>query len=119
MALDGGILDTKIIWNNGFDKRLPEALQKAQAMYSTEVLRKMDSYVPVDKGTLKNTAKASSHLDKGELIWSQPYARKVYYETGRTKGLRGKYWGERCKADNLEHFKKFAINVVSRAGRSL
>lgn len=75
---------------------------------ASEVKRLCDPYVPMDTGTLKNTAQV---LTDG-VLYDQPYAAKQYYENGgrgkqgltkrnahNYKCLRGAYWDKRMMAD--------------------
>lgn len=108
----GGKLKARIVWNEGFGPKYTDKFGTAQAKFDTEVLRLCDKYVPFDTGTLKNSAQLASNIGGGELIWNTPYAKKVYYVSGSTDGLRGRNWGDRCKADNLPHFENFARGLL-------
>ena len=62
----------------------------AQRFFTHEVRRLSDPYVPMQTGTLKNTA--VEQTDK--ITYPQPYARCQYWEN-RGDGLRGKQWEKR------------------------
>ena len=85
------------------------ALQKAQYALAQEAAKRIDSYVPFDTGTMKNSVNLASKYDEGLLVYNTPYARKQYYlhEQGTDlrgdTGLRGSYWGQRALADIGEH----------------
>ena len=108
------------------------ALQKAQYAMAQEAARLIDSYVPLDTGTLKNSVQTASKYDEGLLVYNTPYARKQYYlhaegsdlrtfmgnkergqEADKYKGLRGSYWGQRAIADVGEHLALFGAKAVT------
>ena len=62
----------------------------AQRFFTHEVRRLSDPYVPMQTGTLKNTA--VEQTDK--ITYPQPYARRQYWEN-RGDGIRGKQWEKR------------------------
>lgn len=93
--------------------------------YLTHVVRRLcDSYVPLDKGPLKNTATE----DVDHITYVQPYAAKNYYtNAGRgtqgttkqygRKGLnthctRGKLWDKRMMADRGDEVVGSVANYV-------
>lgn len=62
---------------------------------ASEVKRLCDPYVPMDTGTLKNTAQV---LADG-VLYGQPYAAKQYYTNSGWQTPRGAYWDRRMLAD--------------------
>ncbi len=75
---------------------------KAQKFFTSEVRRMADAYVPFQQGILKNTAR----VETNRIIYTAPYAKKMYYENkgygnqGTSKGgLRGKQWIPRMWVD--------------------
>ena len=84
-------------WRPDFGAEKTAALQKAQVALSQEAARLIDSYVPFDTGTLKNSVNLASKYDEGLLVYDTPYARRQYYlhEQGTClhgeTGLRGSY----------------------------
>lgn len=75
---------------------------KAQKFFTSEVRRMADPYVPFQQGPLKNTAR----VETNRIIYTQPYAKKMYYENkgygtqGTSRGgLRGKQWIPRMWAN--------------------
>ena len=112
----------QLSWRPDFGAEKTAALQKAQYAMAQEAARLIDSYVPLDTGTLKNSVQTASKYDEGLLVYNTPYARKQYYlhaegsdlrtfmgnkergqEADKYKGLRGSYWGQRALADMGEH----------------
>ena len=67
---------------------------KAQQFFTHEIKRRSDPYVPMDTGTMKNTAVES--VDK--ITYPQVYSRRQYYEN-KGNGKRGKEWDKRMMAD--------------------
>lgn len=62
---------------------------------ASEVKRLCDPYVPMDTGTLKNTAQV---LADG-VLYGQLYAAKQYYTNSGWQTPRGAYWDRRMLAD--------------------
>lgn len=77
----------------------------AELFLANEVERSCDPYIPVQTGTLKNTKRIIQTANGTALKYTQPYARRQYYN-GREPGgsnygpLRGRYWFERAKTDH-------------------
>lgn len=98
-------------FNPSFKTSANALLQKTQTEFSQEVLRMTEKYTPKDTGALINSANISSNMEKGELKWNTPYARRQYYlvrkTISQTGSLRSSHWGLRCKNDNLAHFAQF------------
>ena len=80
----------------------------AQKFFTHEVKRRCDPYVPMDTGTMKNTAVEST--DK--ITYPQVYSRKQYYEN-KGNGLRGREWDKRMMAD---HGKEIVHSVAKFVG---
>ena len=105
---------------NSFEEiKRTRGLQKhgpAQRMLVHEIRRMADSYVPFDKGPLKNTALEDDH----SITYVQPYASRNYYENGGNGkegtakgGKRGKLWDKRMWAD---HGKEIVVGLASYVG---
>lgn len=107
-------------WRTNFGAEKTAALQKAQFALSQEAARLIDSYVPLDTGTLKNSVNQASKFDEGLLVYNTPYARRQYYlhEQGTClhgeTGLRGSYWGQRAIADHKDELEKFAHDAAKQ-----
>lgn len=99
----------ELSWRPDFGAEKTAALQKAQFALAQEAARLIDSYVPFDTGSLKNSVNQASKYDEGLLVYNTPYARKQYYlhaegtDLRGETGLRGSYWGQRAIADIGEH----------------
>jgi hypothetical protein len=70
--------------NISFDKlsvkaRIMAANKKALFLTSAQVLKDANQYAPKDQNSLIKSSETHSQLEKGLLIWSNPYARYQYY----------------------------------------
>lgn len=109
----------QLSWRPDFGAEKTAALQKAQYAMAQEAARLIDSYVPLDTGTLKNSVNQASKYDEGLLVYNTPYARKQYYlhaegtDLRGETGLRGSYWGQRAIADISEHLALYGARAVT------
>ena len=100
-------------------KKVEKAREHAMPIYTREVLKDIQPYVPKDTGALERSALNNSRFDEGLMIWSTPYARKLYYNpTGIifNKGINSKatmMWGEKSKADNMKKWEKLYKTLFS------
>lgn len=112
-------IQMQMSWRPDFGAEKTAALQKAQYALAQEAAKLIDSYVPFDTGTLKNSVNLASKYDEGLLVYDTPYARKQYYlhEQGTClhgeTGLRGSYWGQRAFADVGEHLALYGARAVT------
>ncbi len=110
----------QLSWRPDFGAEKTAALQKAQYAMAQEAARLIDSYVPLDTGTLKNSVQTASKYDEGLLVYNTPYARKQYYLHTQGQGLhgenhlRGSYWGQRAIADHKDELEKFAHDAAKQ-----
>ena len=109
----------QLSWRPDFGAEKTAALQKAQYAMAQEAARLIDSYVPLDTGTLKNSVNQASKYDEGLLVYNTPHARKQYYlhaegtDLRGETGLRGSYWGQRAIADIGEHLALYGARAVT------
>ena len=114
---DGVQMELK--WRPDFGAEKTAALQKAQYALAQEAAKLIDSYVPFDTGTLKNSVNLASKYDEGLLVYDTPYARKQFYLHPEGEclhgenGLRGSYWGQRALADYGEAIAYIATQAVT------
>ncbi len=99
---------TKILARRGLQDNGP-----AQRKAASELKRMCDPYVPMNTGTLKNTAQ----VQQDGVLYVQPYASSQYYGNGgfgkegmNQGGQRGKEWDKRMMAD---HGKEY-VNAVAK-----
>lgn len=94
-----------------FDREARECFERKQKYVDSEVLRLSDPYVPFRTGQLKKSGISGTVIGSGIVKYTAPHARPNYYlnagrgieglnASGGTRGLRGKYWFERMKADH-------------------
>ncbi|EDT74949.1 minor capsid protein [Clostridium butyricum] len=85
--------------NDAATMALRRKIQKdgpTQQFMTNEVARLSDDYIPMRSGDLKNVKIISQH----QIKYTQPYARRQYYENkGATGGHRGKQWDRRMISD--------------------
>lgn len=119
MDTKAGKIKIAIEWKQGYGPQATQGMQTAQTEFSNECLRLCDKYVPKDTGMLIASALLSSRPEDGLLVWNTPYAAQQYYRQGiagsQTGGMRGSHWGERMKADNLDHLREFLKKRVEEA----
>lgn len=115
---DGVQMELK--WRPDFGAEKTAALQKAQYALAQEAAKLIDSYVPFDTGTLKNSVNQASDFKGGKLVYNTPYARRQYYLHTQGQGLhgenhlRGSYWGQRAIADHKDELVQFAKNAAQK-----
>lgn len=87
----------------------------AQKLFTNEIRRTTDPYVPFNTGMLKNNV--ITKVD--EIVYKSPHAKKQYYKNkGFGKqgiargGLRGKQWIPRSWADNGKNVIKTIARFV-------
>ena len=106
--------------------------KKAEKFLASEVKRLCDPYVPMQQGTLKNTARVAEDGGETAVIYGQPYAHYQYYGeamagvapkqyTGKAltyngAPMRGANWDKRMLADRgSDLVKSLAQYVGGRA----
>ncbi|MCC0740529.1 minor capsid protein [Clostridioides sp. ZZV14-5902] len=87
----------------------------AQKLFTSEIARTTDAYIPFNTGMLKNNVIVKAD----EIVYKSPYARVQYYKSkgfgkqGTSKGgLRGKQWIPRSWADNGKNIIKTIARFV-------
>ena len=98
-------------------KRLEGNFEKAQQWLDNEVIKDTDKYVPMKQGILKSSVIRSTVIGSGEVIYSTPYARRLYYGVSfnfdkRKHPQAQAYWFEASKAVNKNKW----IRVVKKIG---
>jgi len=95
------------------EKRGLQPMGRVQKHIDSEVLRLMEPYTPMLSGTLKDSPTLQTKLGSGLIHQRQPYARRQYYENAG-KGLRGKLWFERMKADHKKDIRESALEISKK-----
>lgn len=80
----------KILLQRSLDKN-----GKAQKFLTHEIRRMSDPYVPMQSGTLKNTAIEEDN----RIIYPQIYSKMQFYQN-KGCGLRGAHWTRRAWVDH-------------------
>lgn len=118
-----GSVTTKITWNPEFARGMNVADNTTLAMLTQRVARDTDKYVTFDTGMLKNSANIASDYNNGLIVYSTPYARPQYYlhpegtDLHGDNGLRGSYWGQRSKSDNMISWEAFTRKVRKKESK--
>ena len=110
---------TGITFDPNFIQRAENNFDKAQKFIDSEVLRLSDPYIPFRTGMLKKSGISGTVIGSGVVEYTAPYAKQQYYtnaghgkeglnKSQGTKGLRGKFWFERMKADHKAEILKKA-----------
>lgn len=82
-----------------------------QKTIDNDVLKFCDPYIPFDTGTMRNSGISATVIGSGVVKWNTPYTKKQYYTNRGGRGLRGKLWFERMKADRLD-------DILANAGNA-
>lgn len=91
---------------------------KVQKFIDSEVIRLSDPYVPFRMGMLKDSAIAATVIGSGIVVYSTPYARKMFYNPQfnfNGAPMRGAYWAERMAADHLDEIVQGAERLAGGA----
>ena len=97
------------------NKRKISSTQEAQKYIDSECIRRMDKYTKRDTGALIKSATTNTRIGSGKIIQRTPYARIQYYNfqaVNNDTGLRGPFWFERMKADNLGDIKRGVAKIT-------
>ena len=70
-------LNAQFQWNNR--GRMPQNIERAQKYLDSQVLKDTDKYVPMRTGILAKSGIIGTRIGSGELEYSAPYAKPVYY----------------------------------------
>lgn len=106
-------MNSRIVWHVDVPKKIDKAGQTAQEKMIYTILRLVDPYTPKDTGNLIASGTRSSLPKEGKLIWSAPYAAKLYrgdkFNFDRTKNRKaGSRWVERMKSERMKSIEKEA-----------
>ena len=102
----------------GARQKIADVAEKGQYALDNTVLRDSNSYAPMDQGDLIESGIRHSRLGEGQIIWSTPYARRLYYNpqynfsTDRNPQAQG-LWFEAAKSQHLRDW----INAIEQAIR--
>lgn len=104
-----------------FEREAAELLRRKQVQVDTDVVRHMEPYTPKKSGKKIDIGATGSPRGSGTVSYKSSIARENYYQnlgTGvggmnakKSRGLRGKRWFERMKADHKDDILKGAQNA--------
>lgn len=104
-----------------FDREAAELLRRKQVQVDTDVAKRMEPYTPKKTGKKIDIGATGSPRGSGTVSYKSGIARENYYEnrgTGvggmnakKSRGLRGKQWFARMKADHKVDILKGAQNA--------
>ena len=97
-------------------KQLGKNIVKSKQFIGNQILTLADLLVPMDTGTLKNSATIA--IDGSYIMYNTPYARRWYYEEANFRGApaRGTRWVERAVNSNETQLKQAYVNFINRGG---
>lgn len=101
---------SEILRRRGLEKN-----DKVQRFIDSECLRLSDPKTPKDTGALIQSGAINTKVGSGEVRWSTPYARRVYYNPGYNFSQspeRGAYWFERMKQQHKDQILKGATQIA-------
>ena len=82
-----------------------------QPILDMQVLKDSNYYAPMDTGNLMSSGITGSNIGSGQLLWTAPYAKKMYYGVGynfskdSNPNARAK-WFEEAKAKKMKEWEK-------------
>lgn len=88
--------------------------QAVQKFIDSEVIRRMEPFVPLRDGTLKSAAIAQTNIGSGDIRQKTPYARRWYYTQANFNEAprRGCKWFERMKAQQKDSILRGAAQIA-------
>lgn len=100
----------------GAKKDLAKRVQKAQKVLDDRVITDSNYFCPQDTGTLMRSARLSTKLGSGLVMWKTPYADKRYYgdpETGSSRNPNAtNRWFESAKAVHCKEWVEKVNGVI-------
>lgn len=93
--------------------------QAVQKFIDSEVIRRMDPFVPLRDGTLKNVSISQTNIGSGDIRQKTPYARRWYYTQANFNEAprRGCKWFERMKAQQKDSILRGAAKIARSRAR--
>ena len=109
---------TTVLNESAIKSGITSALKKAQAPLDSVVLQDSNYFVPVKTGTLQKSGIINTRIGSGEVIWSTPYARRLYYEYHKPAYQANPNacakWFEAAKARWLEKWVRIVNEYIKR-----
>lgn len=85
------------------EPKIHDVLRAATYVTSDQALKDSNIFIPAHRWGLRDSSLIASRLEEGELIWSTPYARRLYhnpqynFSTDKNPSAGG-LWFERAKS---------------------
>ncbi|PSL41706.1 minor capsid protein [Salsuginibacillus halophilus] len=103
----------------GAHRKLQSALSGGQEVLDSEVIKASNQYVPMDQGYLRDSALQNSQIGSGVIVWSTPYAARLYYNphynfSGDSNPNAQGLWFEAARAANFNHWLSILKSHVGR-----
>ena len=111
-------LNTKMLqWNKQFAAQRNAQIQRAQAFIDAECLRQCDPLTPMKTGNLIKSGQEGTKIGSGEIEYTAPYARRMYYGEGydfskETHPQAGAKWFDRMKVSHKEEILRGAMDKM-------
>jgi len=91
--------------------RLKGFIGRLQPILDTQVLKDSNYYAPMDTGNLMSSGITGSKIGSGQLQWTAPYAKKMYYGVGYKFDLSANpnaqaKWFEKAKATKMKNWER-------------
>lgn len=96
--------------------RLNGNIEAAQKALDSTVLSDSNYFVPIKTGMLQKSAINNTRIGSGEVVWSTPYARRLYYEYQKPNGQANPNacarWFEAARARFLDKWIKIVNEYI-------
>lgn len=97
--------------------KVKKAVEQAQRVVDSQVLKDSNRYAPMDTGNLINSSLRASQIGQGRLVWDTPYARRLYYNpqynfSKARNPQAGGLWFERAKAQHSREWAETARKAI-------
>ena len=115
---DGGKVQAKLKWNDGFVRRFDEQYYKAQKYLDSRVVQFGNHYVRKVTGALQGSGVTGTKAGTGKVIWRAKYARRQYYLPEPPKNsknfnpLGGSYWFQRMWSVNGDQIVNETVKIA-------
>lgn len=101
------------------ERKIKAGAERAQIALDNQVLKDSNKYCPLDTSALQKSAIISTVIGSGRIVWSTPYAKKLYYDESinisRQKNPNAsRKWFEVAKAKNLNNWVKLANDQYNK-----
>ena len=103
---------------SGLERRFGERVTRAkQEAFAKRVATEIRAYVPLDSGALRDSDPLHSIYASGDIMWTTPYARRVYHlkRVLRVKNPKASpRWAEVAKNERMGAWRAFAKKLLGQ-----